>query len=394
MSAVYLLGTSATRFQRWPERTFRDLADEAVRAALGDAGLRAAAPVEQVWFGNCAMGSWGQGNIRGQVVLDPLQRAGVLPARVPIINVEAGCATGSAAFHGAFKDVASGGHLSLAVGVEKTFVPHDPAATLAVFDGGIDRLHPEEWEAFYADAGERGGVALTRHPQRVLFVDIHAMVARHHMARYGTTVEQIAAIAAKSHRHGSLNPKAQYQRALTAAEVLADRPVVEPLTRAMCAPVSDGAAAAVLCSEAFLARCSAQQRARALRVRASVLCGGTWRELDQASVVAEAGRRAYALAGMEPAHIGVAEVHDATSADELRHTEDLGFCRPGEGGAYGASGATGIGGERPINTSGGLVSKGHPLAATGLGMIDELALQLRDEAGPRQALARPHERAG
>ncbi len=93
---------------------------------------------------------------------------------------------------------------------------------------------------------------------------------------------------------------------------------------------------------------------------------------------------------MEPAHIGVAEVHDATSADELRHTEDLGFCRPGEGGAYGASGATGIGGERPINTSGGLVSKGHPLAATGLGMIDELALQLRDEAGPRQALARPH----
>ena len=215
------------------------------------------------------------------------------------------------------------------------------------------------------------------------------MLARHHMARYGTTIQQIAAVASKSHRHGSLNPGAQYRREMTAEEILADKPVVAPLTRSMCSPVSDGAAAALLCSAAYLDRCPPEQRARAIRVRASVLCGGTWRELDEPSVVEIAAGRAYVAAGMSAADVDLAEVHDATAADEIRHTEDLGFCGRGEGGAYGASGATALAGERPVNTSGGLISKGHPLGATGLGMIDELATQLRGEAGARQAPGEP-----
>jgi acetyl-CoA acetyltransferase len=382
---AWLIGVGSTPFARWPARGFRDLATEAVEATLTDAGLEDGRAVEQIWFGNCAMGTWGQANIRGQVALGELQRSGRLAAQAPVVNVEGGCATGSAALHGAIKDVLSGqSDLSLAVGVEKTYVAHDPSKILELFLGGIDQLHPEEWKAFLPAAAEQAGVPFAPHPHRILFIDVHAMQAAWHMKTYGTTREQLAHVASKNHGHGALNPKAQLRAPLTPEQVLADKEIVAPFTRAMCAPISDGAAAALVCSDRFLAGLDPSIRDRAIRVCASELVSGTWRHLHEPNVLAHAARKAYKRAGIQPAQVDLAEVHDASAFCELQATELLGFCAPGEGGAYATSGATGLQGERPVNTSGGLVSKGHPLGATGLGMIEELVTQLRREAGPRQ----------
>ena len=385
MDEAYILGAASTAFERWPDRGFRDLAEEACLGALDDAGLDDGGALDGVWFGNCAMGAWGQSNIRGQVALGGLVREGRLPGRSPITNVEGGCATGSLAFAGAHAAVAAGtADVALAIGVEKTFVPDDPVKTFGLFGHGIDRLHEEEWRSFFDAQASEAGLTFQPHPHRILFLDVHALLARHHMQRHGTTVEQIATVAAKNHTHGALNPKAQYRIRMTPEQVLADKPVVAPLTRAMCAPVSDGAAAVVLCSSRWRADRPAEVRARAVRVRGLHIAGGTWRGLDEDSVSHHAARGAYAAAGLAPADVDVAELHDATAPCEILHTEAMGFCDPGQGGAYAASGATSLGGARPVNPSGGLASKGHPLGATGLGMLDELVAQLRGEAGERQ----------
>jgi acetyl-CoA acetyltransferase len=183
---------------------------------------------------------------------------------------------------------------------------------------------------------------------------------------------------------GAKNPLAQYQFEVSPEQVLADRMISWPLTRAMCAPIGDGAAAALVCSAAFLQTLPAAVRERAVRIRAAAISGGKYRRLDEPGLSHVAAQRAYAMAGLQPTDIDVAEVHDATSFCEIYQAEMMGFCPVGQGGAYVASGATTLGGERPINLSGGLVSKGHPVGATGLSMIHELALQLRGEAGDRQ----------
>jgi acetyl-CoA acetyltransferase len=390
MSHAWVIGVGATAFARHPDRDFRSLAEEATRDILRDAGLEHGRDVEQIWFGNCAMGVWGQANIRGQVALGAMTRAGTLAPQAPILNVEGGCATGSVALHGAVKDVLSGqSDLSLALGVEKTFVAHDPPKILELFMGGIDQLHAEEWKSFLPQAAAAGGQTFAPHPHRILFVDIHAMQARWHMDTYGTTAEHLAHIASKNHDHGALNPKAQYRTRLTPAEVLADKPIVAPFTRAMCAPISDGAAGVLVCSDRYLAGCDPAIRDRAVQVRASELVSGTWRQLDQPNVLAHAAAKAYRRSGVTPRQVDLAEVHDASAFCELQATELLGFCGVGEGGAYALSGATARTGERPVNASGGLVSKGHPLGATGLGMIEELVTQLRGEAGERQVTNHP-----
>lgn len=382
---VYALGVASTRFRKWPERSFQDLAAEACRGVLADAGLESGTEIDFVWFGNCGLGTWGQPNIRGQVCLTPLLREGVLPERVPLVNVEGACATASMAFHGAWKDVLSGeSDLVLALGVEKTFVPGDRGATMELFAGGIDRLDPEPSRQAYRRLGEEVGKPFETGPERSLFMDTYAMQACHHMRRFGTTQRQIAAAAAKNHENAAANPRAQYRFRMTTEEVLADREVSWPLTRAMCAPVGDGAAAALLCSEERLRALPAPVRERAVRVRASALAGGKYRAPDEPSLTLPAARRAYAAAGVGPADIDVAEVHDATSFCELYQMEMLGFCPPGAGGPFVEEGATRLGGKIPVNTSGGLVSKGHPVGATGLSMIAELVEQLRGEAGPRQ----------
>ncbi len=387
MSDVYLIGAASTRFGKRPADDFRALAREAYDGVLSDAGLESGEDIEFAWFGNCGMGTWGQACIRGQVTFAPLVAEGRFPERVPMINVEGGCATASMAFNGAFKDVASGSaRLSLAIGVEKTFVPDDPARTQAIFDGGIDQLNPEEWHDYYARAAAETGKNFSpKDAGGTIFMDTYAMQAAWHMKRYGTTQRQIAAGASKNHWHGSMNPNAQYRFEVSVEQALEDREISYPLTRAMCAPIGDGAAAALLCSEDFLRAQPKDVQARAVKVRASQLSGGKYRSFDEPGLSRVAAERAYAQAGIGPKDVDIAEVHDATSFCEIYQVEMMGFCEDGEGGRYVESGATTLGGERPVNLSGGLVSKGHPVGATGLSMIHELTLQLRQEAGERQA---------
>ena len=216
---------------------------------------------------------------------------------------------------------------------------------------------------------------------RSIFMDAYAMGAKWHMKKFGSTQRQLAVICAKNHWHGSLNPLAQYQVDMTVEEVLADKPVAYPLTRSMCAPVGDGAAAAIVCSGKYLKKLG---DARPVKVLASVLGSGRDRGLDEEDIGERLVRQAYEQAGVGPKDIDLAELHDATAYGELHQTEAMAFCPLGEGGPYAESGATRLGGEKPVNTSGGLECRGHPIGASGLAQIYEVGLQLRGEAGKRQ----------
>jgi acetyl-CoA acetyltransferase len=387
LSAVYVIGTGCTPFGKHAERSFSDLAQSAYLDALQDAGLTPsdAALIEQAWFGNCGMGQWGQGGIRGQVCFTPLVQSGLFPERVPMVNVEGGCATASLAFHGAWKDILSGQcQVSLALGVEKLVSPDRPDRAAEIFGTAIDQLQPERWHEYYTRAGQQIGKPFEIAPGRTVFMDTYAMQAAWHMKTYGTTQRQIATGASKNHHHGSLNPKAQYRFELSIEEVLADRPISWPLTRAMCSPLGDGAAAAILCSQEALASFPASARARAVRICTSELSGGKYRALDEPGLSRIAADKAYARSGLRPQDIDLVELHDATSFCEIYQLEMLRFCPDGQGGRMVESGQTALGGALPVNVSGGLVSKGHPVGATGLSMVHEMCLQLRGEAGDRQ----------
>jgi acetyl-CoA acetyltransferase len=333
--------------------------------------------------------STGQHCIRGQVALSA---CGI--GEIPIMNVENACAGGSSALHGAYLGIAAGAYdVALAVGVEKMSVPRDADAetkrkSFQGFLAGTDvEVTTKLIERMQAEAeekrkqleksgkikkGEGGGA-------RSPFMDIYSTASRAHMERYGTTQEQLAIIAAKNHHHGSLNPAAQYRMTMTVEEVMNDRLVSFPLTRAMCAPMGDGAAAAILVSGDYLKRLA---NARPVKVRASVLASG--RLTPGGDQSAKTAQRAYEIAGVGPDDIDTAEVHDATAFGELALSESLGFCKEGEGGPYAQSGATKVGGARPINPSGGLECRGHPIGATGLAQIAEIVQQLRGDAGERQ----------
>ena len=169
-----MIGAYATAFDKWPQKSHRNLGHESVTGALADAELTSDVTIDQIWFANCAMGVFGQENIRGQVCLSPLVEDGIITPNVPIINVEGGCATGSLAFHGAYKDILSQqSQLTLAVGVEKTLVPDDPMKTFGLFAGGIDQINSQEWKSYYATKGEECGSPFTPHPARIVFLDIH-----------------------------------------------------------------------------------------------------------------------------------------------------------------------------------------------------------------------------
>lgn len=216
-------------------------------------------------------------------------------------------------------------------------------------------------------------------------MDIYAAMGRMHMREFGTTQRQFAAVSAKNHKHSVNNPFAQYRDSYSIEQILASPPITYPLTLPMCSPISDGAAAAVICNEAGLKRLS-MASGRAIRVLASVMQMGSDREAAdlERHVVRSAAQKAYNQAGVGPADISVVEVHDATAIGEIIQSEVLGFCPLGEGGRLAESGDTSIGGRIPINPSGGLESKGHPVGATGLAQIFELVMQLRGEAGVRQ----------
>lgn len=388
---VWIIGAATTPFGRRPQASFKDLTREAYEAVLTDARLGDGNDLESAWFGNCLMDTWGQGSIRGQVCTVEIVDEGRFPALVPITNVEGACATASMALFGAVKDVRAGDvDVALALGVEKVYRPGadtDPAVRQQMFDSfgaGVDNFDLPRLVHEYEKAAAFAGCRFEQGPGHTMFMDTYAVQATVHMARWGTTREQIAAGAAKNHNYGALNPNAQYRFATTVDEVLADREVSYPLTRSMCAPIGDGAAAAIICSDDYLGAQPEPVRSRAVRVAATALTGGRYRAIDELSLAHHAARRAYARAAIGPTDVDVAEVHDATSFCELYQAEMLGFCAEGQGGPFVASGATGPGGTIPINTSGGLVSKGHPVGATGLSMVYELVTQLRGEAGERQ----------
>jgi acetyl-CoA acetyltransferase len=388
MQDVHIVAVGMIPFGKYPDQGIKQLAARVVQNLFEHSPVSQDA-IEAAWMGNAGWGmSAGQHCIRGQVALAPLGFDGI-----PIMNVENACAGGASAFHGAWLGVAAGAYdVALAIGAEKLSVPPSTGLEgkkkgLNSFIAGTDvEVTTKLIEQMQAEAErkrkelevsgklEQGGGGAPRSP----FMDIYSMAARAHAERYGSTQEQLAIIAAKNHLHGSLNPDAQYRMKMTVEEVLKDRLVSHPLTRAMCAPMGDGAAAAILVSGDYLRRLA---DARPVKVRASVLASGGLQPGNHAKRAAE---KAYAMASVEPDDIDTAEVHDATAFGELAMCENLGFCAEGEGGRYAESGATRLGGARPINTSGGLECRGHPIGATGLAQIAEIVQQLRDEAGERQ----------
>lgn len=384
MSDVRVVGVSCTPFGRHLDRTAGDMARQALSEALHDAGLPLS-DVGAAFYANVSQkATEAQYMIPGQVALRP---AGV--SRVPVVNVENACAGGATAFWLAVAHVRAGiSDAAVALGVDK-LVLDDHAAALAVFDGALDRADRDATLARLTglapdplpDSGTLPGLP---DANRSVFMEIYAALARAHMDRFGTTAEHLAIVAAKNHAHSVHNARAQFRRPYSVEEVLAARSVAHPLTVPMCSPVSDGAAAVVVCTSQFAA--SLPRPERQVTVRSTVLVSGSDR--DAADVEAHLGRRAafaaYAEAGVAPHDINVAEVHDATSFGELQQTENLGLCAIGDGGRWAASGASSLGGALPVNPSGGLVSRGHPVSATGLAQIYELVTQLRDEAGMRQ----------
>ncbi|TPE60486.1 thiolase family protein [Sandaracinobacter neustonicus] len=390
MGPVYLIGSHMTAFGKRPDMSFKALANEALEGVLADAGFADGNMIDSIWFANSAMGAVGQGSIRGQVSLSDAFADGRLRIGTPVVNVENACASSSTALNGAWKDILSGqSRCVLAMGLEKLFdpAPADDAAkakALGGFMAGADMLEPRNWIDYYKAVGRDLGVPFEIGPGRSPFMDTYAMQAIWHMRHHGSTAWQLAAAASKAHGLGALNPNAQYRFKLTPDEVLADRPVSGPLTRAMCAPIGDGASAALLVSADMLRGLDRRVRERAVRIRASVLEGGSYRRPDEPGCLERAAQRAFAQAGLSARDIGVVELHDATSFGEIHIPESLGLCAKGAAGPLAEAGETGLHGRLPINPSGGLVSRGHPVAATGLAMIHELTSQLRGEAGPRQ----------
>jgi acetyl-CoA acyltransferase len=377
MRDVAVIGAGMTRFGKFLERSMKDLAREAVQEALKTAGVEQQA-LEAALVGNAMAGLIsGQECIRGQVVLREMGIGGI-----PVVNTENACASSATAFHLAWLYVASGMYdIVLALGMEKLY-HEDKKRSFQAIGSAVDVEFMQQLLAAMKSQPKPEGEGKPGEPgkSRSMFMDFYAMFARAHMEKYGTTKEQFAKIAVKNHYNGSLNPHAQYQHACTLEEVLASPLVAEPLTRLMCSPIGDGAAAVILTSAEHASRFTSKP----VLVRASVLASGEDPEPGKPGITTRAARKAYEMAGIGPKDVNVAEVHDASAPAELVIYEELGFCQPGEGGKLIDEGITTLTGRLPVNTSGGLLAKGHPVGATGVAQICEVFWQLRGEAGKRQ----------
>jgi acetyl-CoA acyltransferase len=389
MREVYVAGAAMTRFGKFPDTTIRALAEEATSGALEDAGVTAA-DIGMVFFSNAVAGLLtNQEMIRGQVAL---RHTGLLG--VPMVNVENACASASSAFFLACMAVGSGAvDVALAVGSEK-LTHEDRSRSFAAIGTAVDQQQVAELQQ-WASSGSAGSplpeqagslpgevrasAAGEGAGKRSFFMDIYAANSRDYMKRSGATRQDFAEVAVKSHRYAALNPKAQYRTEVTVEDVLASREIAPPLTLLMCSPIGDGAAALVVCSPHAARRLGAR-----VRVRACTLVSGTDHAPGEAGAVERASRAAYEQAGAGPGDLDVAELHDAAAPAELMTYEELGLCDEGDGPALLASGATWLGGRLPVNPSGGLLSKGHPIGATGCAQLVELTDQLRGRCGQRQ----------
>ena len=359
MSRVYIKGVGMTPFVSRTRVGLRELALSAATLALADAGVTAA-DVQRVYFGNGAEGLLtGQEMIRGQVALRTAALAGTA-----VINVENACASGSSAVLGAFDAVKAGRcDVALALGVEK-LSNDDRHRTFSAIRGATDvaELDPAEARAVLKSSA---------------LLEVYAAEARDYLNHYDADISDFAAIAVKNRQHAALNPRAQYQKPQTVEDVLEARIVVDPLTLPMCSPTTDGAAAVVVVSESFRRGVGgAACEIKAIEVTAGSGAGS--------APVARAAKAAYTTAGVGPAELDVIELHDAAAPSEVLQYAEIGLCGDGEGHHLIRTGTTALGGATPVNVSGGLLSRGHPLGATGCAQLVELFDQLTGRAEGRQ----------
>lgn len=360
MRDVFVVGVGQTTFGKHTERSHRDLAHEAIDAALIDAGLDDADArvndVDHVVFGSCAAGAFGQHSVRGAHVLG--RKIGGSPT-----DVEAACATGFVAFETAVTRVKAGDDVVLCVGVDKTFLP-DPALLGPLFAGALDQLDFAATQKLYEDTARSIGASFAPSPTRLLTLDVCSLLAQHALQQEATTLAALASWAAQAHANAARNPKAAIKRGPTTAdEVAADKIALAPFTRSMCTGLADGAASVVVCSGSWLSKRPASTQARAVKLQQLTRHGGGRLGLQHKSV------HAFAAAAVDTSGVDVAEVHDSTSYATVAALQALSLTSLAP---------------TAVNPSGGLIGKGHPLAATGLAMLHEIALQLRGEAGPRQ----------
>jgi acetyl-CoA C-acetyltransferase len=359
MRQVAVVGIGKTAFGAFPDRDLRSLAVEAGQKALENAGAKSS-QVEAFYLGNFAGPSF-----VGQNHLAPYISTALGIHEVPATRIEAACASSGSAFFHAVSGVASGLYdLVMVVGVEKM----------------TSQLTPRVTEIL-ASAGDCGGEIRAGST----FPSLFAMIARRHMHDFGTRREHLAAVAVKNHANGALNPDAHLRKVITLEQALAGKPVADPLNLYDCSLISDGAAA-VIVTAADRARDFSDKPVRVLGVAQA----SDYLALDQKSdittfrAVKAASRKAYKMAGVQPADIDFGELHDCFTIAEIIALEDLGFVPRGQGGPCSAAGYTALGGAKPMNTSGGLKSKGHPVGATGVAQICDLVQQIRGEAGERQ----------
>ena len=375
---AYIAGVGMTRFGKYLDTPLKHLAVQAIEQTLADAGLEPG-DLDAAYMGNAVGGLIvGQEMIRGQVAL---REMGV--GHIPVINVENACASSSTAFNQACAMVTAGCYDTVLVcGYEKLY-HGDKLRSLLAFGSAIDVENPGGVDGALAQLREMTGIAPPEDQagQRSAFMDIYSIAAQHYMNKCGVTQEHFAMVSAKNSYHGSLNPNAQFQEAMSVEEVLAAREVVYPLTLPMCSPLGDGAAAVVVVSER---KASELGLARPVKVLSSVLGSGWDRDIDDPSLTTQCATQAYECAGVSPADLSCVELHDASAYSELQYYEALGLCEEGGAGEMIESGVTRLGGRLPVNTSGGLLRKGHPVGATGTAQIVELTKQLQGRADQRQ----------
>ncbi|MCC6857580.1 MAG: thiolase domain-containing protein [Bryobacterales bacterium] len=359
MRPVAVIGAGKTRFGAFPDRDLRSLAVEAGGKCLKDARVRPDA-VEAFFLGNFAGPAF-----VGQNHLAPYVSAGLGISGVPATRIEAACASSGSAFYHAWAGVAGGVYdLVMVVGVEK--MTSQPTARVT---------------EILASAGDCAGEIKAGST----FPSLFAMIARRHMHQFGTRKEHLAAVAVKNHANGALNPDAHMRKAITLEQALAGKPVADPLNLYDCSLVSDGAAAVLLAPVERAAEFTDKPvRVLAAAQASDHLALDQKEDITTFPAVRAAAARAYRMAGLEAKDIEFAELHDCFTIAEIIALEDLGFVPRGEGGRYSMEGRTAREGEKPVNASGGLKSKGHPVGATGVAQICDLALQIRCEAGPMQ----------
>jgi len=354
---VAIIGVSQTKFGELWEVSFRDLITEAGMKAVADAGIEGQ-DLEAMYVGNMTAGLFIQQEHIASLIAD---HSGLTP--IPCTRVEAACASGGLALRSGIMAVASGYHdVVISAGVEKMTDVVDPTPAIAT-------ASDQEWEA----------------QQGVTFPSLYAMMARRHMHEYGTSREQMAMFSVNNHKNGALNPLAQYPFEINVDKVLNSTMVADPLRLLDCSPVTDGAAAVILCP----AEDARKYTDTPVYVKASAQASGTIalhdrRDITTIDSTVHASRTAYDMAGLGPKDMQAVEVHDCFSINGILAIEDLGFVEKGQGGQAVEDGLIAIDGDIPVNPSGGLKARGHPLGATGIAQAAEMVWQLRGDAGKRQ----------